>query len=71
MTKISKLNSQTVSPGQKLMVKLKKALFSAFESPCPFWHNMASWAETSHSSPRSFLSIGNYMLTKKQDQSFC
>ena len=31
MNTISKLNSQTDSPLQKLMTKLKKALFSAFE----------------------------------------
>ena len=36
MTKIFKLNLQTVSPGQKLMAKLKKVLFPAFEFPSPY-----------------------------------
>ena len=36
MAKIFKLNSQTVSPGQKLIAKSKKVLFPAFEFPSPY-----------------------------------
>ena len=35
MTKISKLSSQTDWSCRKLIVILKKALFSTFEYPCP------------------------------------
>ena len=28
----------------------------------PFWHNMASWAETPHGSPMSFLSTAIIMI---------
>ena len=70
MTKIFNLNSQTVSPGQKLMAKLKKKLFSAFESPSPSVN--VSWdlqTEITIIIRLIIIVIDNYMVTKIQGHS--